>query len=244
MFISKEDGSSVLFLEKKLTIGGAVLVLNPRFVGEWAGLPVFSTRDPLWPVVTLPSDFVPLPLSLTDEVSTRFFDVRSDDLEVMSVTMLVACGNAFCDGRYGINCPCSRHKLPLLTLPSVELRVGEVEFARFSSVELALCFFDQSQLLSTTDVMDMADHVRRSLSHYVDGVRLCGWLKPAVAEADDFATVAKAHISKLTFLGAQPPRYVAGAEAGDEIVGAGDEFSSVLVLETREEDVPDDDGQL
>lgn len=242
MFVEKADGASVFCLESQISVGKTVLIINPTIENKWGGVSVIGTRHPLWPVEQpAGTPQVALPLNVAEETRPLAFDLELANVEVDDVRMAEACGQSFCDGRYGVACPSTRHGAPQLTLPVVVLRAGDVQFAPYCSVDLARQMFGATELLtsagSTLDICAMADHVEQQLSGHVGGVRLWGWLKPAVRDGDDFATLANLRASRLAVLEAPLERYVAAAavrgalteeEAAREV-----EFQSAFVAPDR-----------
>lgn len=188
-----------------------MLILNPKIDGDWTGTTVISTRDPLWPVELLHKDVVDLPVNVAIESKPRAFTFVADRVFVENVRMETTCANGFCDGRYGCACPCTRHRAAPLVIPAIILRCKEVTFATYSSSELALLMFVKDDLLSSSSsrnsLMAMATHVKNQLESHVGGLRIWGWIKPAVHDGDESATLGKAHISRVAVIGASLIRY-------------------------------------
>jgi hypothetical protein len=70
---------------------------------------------------------VPLPMEVIVATAMVAFDIEVEQVCVVEVRMVVTCGQAFCDGRYGCTCVCTRHSAPLLTVPTVVFMVDGVE---------------------------------------------------------------------------------------------------------------------
>jgi hypothetical protein len=83
--VKAEDLASVLYYEKRLTMGSVVLLLNPSAEGRWKELNVLSTNDPLIRMTHPPTDHTFL-LS-TSVANEKFgpFQVTLDHLNVQKV---------------------------------------------------------------------------------------------------------------------------------------------------------------
>jgi hypothetical protein len=169
LFVARPDGPSVLHFEDQMSIGSAMLVVNPRMVGEWSGLSVFGTWDPLWPIQQpLEQPPVLLPLDLAEHTCSQAFNIQVASVQVEEVRMVATCGQGFCDGRYGVACVCTRHSAPSLTVPVVVLTADGVESAEYGSVALGRLMFTPEQLLTSCTEHSISD--MELVAH--DGFRL------------------------------------------------------------------------
>lgn len=234
LFVDKADAPAVLFFENLgVSVGKAVLVLNPEIVGEWECTTVIRTRDPLWPVGVVAGPIVDLPINVATEVRPLAFSMVANKVKVHRARMEEACSGSMCDGRNGRDCPCTRHKSPVLVCPCISFRVGDVVLSSYMSYEFSLLLFAKEELLasaaSSLNYSDMLAHVKRVIEEHEGGFRFLGWVKPAVSEGDDFASAGKAHISRAYVIGQPLARYVPQPRASEDESGGEEEEAGEFV---------------
>lgn len=63
------------FLLSPITVGAGTMVIKPQLIGEWAGMRLVSTLEPLLPFQTNWSEFIPTPFP--DNVCFLFHQSRT-----------------------------------------------------------------------------------------------------------------------------------------------------------------------